>query len=116
MSHQGVKKINEKIRINFHWDGMNKTVNEYVNSCLNSQHRARKLKRERVPINVVPRSEVPFVHLYMDIIGPLVEGAEYPFFLVLIDSCTVHAFRLHFNYVKSQQKQCVNVCYRYFLW
>jgi len=40
MSHQGVKKTNEKIRINFHWDGINKTVKEYVNSCLNCQQRA----------------------------------------------------------------------------
>jgi len=50
------------------------------------------LKKERVPITVVPRNEVLFVHLYMDIIGPLVEGAEYPFCLVLIDSCTRFPF------------------------
>ena len=51
-----------------------------------------RIEKERVPITVVPCSQEPFIHLYMDIIGPLVEGAKYPFCLVLIDSCTRFPF------------------------
>ena len=60
------------------------------------------MKKERVRITVVLRSEVPFIHLYMDIIVPLVEGAEYPFFLVLIDSCTRFPFAFELRKVTAK--------------
>jgi len=27
--------------------------------------------KDRVPISVIPRDEIPFSHLYMDVLGPL---------------------------------------------
>ena len=102
LDHLGVKKTNEKIRIHFHWDGMNKKVKDYVNSCLECQKNTREMKRERIPIMIVPRCEIPFAHLYMDIIGSLVDGAEFPYCLVLIDSCTRFPFAFPLKRVTSK--------------
>ena len=77
LCHQGYKKTKEKIKMSFYWDSMNDTIKEFVDSCLECQCKARALKKDRVPITVIPRDEVPFSHLYMDIIGPLFDKAEY---------------------------------------
>ena len=60
------------------------------------------MKQERIPIMIVPRCEIPFAHLYMDIIGPLVDGAEFQYCLVLIDSCTRFLFAFPLKSVKSK--------------
>ena len=52
----------------------------------------RAVIKDRVPISVVPRDQVPFSHLYMDVIGPLLDKAEYNFCLCLIDSHTRFPF------------------------
>ena len=44
--------------------------------------------KDQVPISVIPRNEIPFSHLYMDVLGPLFNKAEYNYCLFLIDSCT----------------------------
>ena len=75
----------KKIRVHFHWDGMNKKVKDYVNSCLECQKNTREMKQKRIPIMIVPRCEIPFAHLYMDIIGSLVDGAEFQYCLLLMD-------------------------------
>ena len=46
---------------------------------------ARAVIKDRVPISIVPRDQVPFSHLYMDVVGPLLNKAEYNFCLCLID-------------------------------
>ena len=88
MCHQGYKRTKEKLRLNFFWPDMSKTIRDYVDSCLACQRRARAVIKDRVPISVVPRDQVPFSHLYMDVIGPLLDKAEYNFCLCLIDSHT----------------------------
>jgi len=75
--HQGIKRTKEKIRSHFFWENMNKTVQEYVNGCLECQLKARPLVKDRVLISVIPRDHEPFYHLYMDIIGPLGDNLEY---------------------------------------
>jgi len=90
--HQGIKRTNERIRYNFYWDGMGKTVKNYVNQCHECQMKARAVVKDRVPISVIPSDPVPFSHLYMDIIGPLFEYGEYKYYLCLVDSHTRYPF------------------------
>ncbi len=53
------------------------------------QHKARVTCWDRVPIQPIPRAEVPFSHWFMDVGGPLSsEKLQYNFFLVMCDSCT----------------------------
>jgi len=44
--------------------------------------------KDWVPISIVPRDQVPFSHLYIDVVGPLLNKAAYNFCLCLIDSHT----------------------------
>ena len=90
--HQGVKRTTEKIRWNFYWNKMGRMIKDYVNECHECQLKARAVVKDRVPISVVPRDQVPFSHLYMDIIGPLFEHGEYKYCLCLIDSHTRYPF------------------------
>ena len=92
LCHQGVKRTKERIRAHFYWDGMNKTIKDYVNQCHECQLKARAVIKDRVPISVIPRDPVPFSHLYMDVIGPLLDKAEYKYCLCLIDSHTRFPF------------------------
>ena len=48
--HQGIKRTNERIRSNLHWDGMSKTIKNCVNQCHECQMKARALVKDRVPI------------------------------------------------------------------
>jgi len=52
----------------------------------------RALVKDRVPILVTSRDPVTFLHLYIDIIGPLFEYGEYKYCLCLIDSHTRYPF------------------------
>ena len=63
-----------------------------MDTCLACQKKARAVIKDRVPIRVVPRDQVPLSHLYMDVIGPLLDKAEYNFCLCLIDSHTRFPF------------------------
>ena len=90
--HQGIRRTNERIRANFYWDGMSKTIRDYINKCHECQLKARAVVKDRIPISVVPRDRVPFSHLYMDVIGPLFDQAEFKYCLCLIDSHTRYPF------------------------
>ena len=92
MCHLGYKRTKEKLHLNFFWPGMSKTIREYVDTCLACQKKARSVIKDRVPISIVPRDQVPFSHLYMDVVGPLLNKAEYNFCLCLIDSHTRFPF------------------------
>ena len=65
LSHQGYKCTKERIKQNFFRPEMNKTIKEYVDSCLQCQQKARALVKDRIPISVVPRDQVPFSHIYI---------------------------------------------------
>jgi len=41
---------------------------------------------------VIPRDQIPFSHLYLDIIGKLFDNAEYNYCLCIVDSCTRYPF------------------------
>jgi hypothetical protein len=88
VGHQGFKKTKEKIRLNFFWRSMAKDIQQYTDSCLECQRKARLVVKDRIPISVIPRDEIPFSHLYMDCIGPLFDQAEFNYCLCIVDSAT----------------------------
>lgn len=45
--HQGIKRTNERIRFNFYWDGMSKTIKNYVNQCHECQLKATAVVKDR---------------------------------------------------------------------
>ena len=49
-------------------------------------------KRQRVPIPVIPRDEIPFSHIYLDVVWPLNEQADFRFCRCVIDLCTRFPF------------------------
>ena len=79
---------------------------EYVDTCLDCQKKARDVIKDRVPISVVPRDQVPFSHLYIDVIGPLLDKAEYNFCLCLIDSHTQFPFAFPLRSVTAKAVCC----------
>jgi len=87
-----VQAYKGKTEIEFFWPDMSKFIREYVDTCLACQKKARVIIKDRVPISVVPRDQVPFSHLYMDVIGLLLDKAEYNFCLCLIDSHSRYPF------------------------
>jgi len=46
--HLGYKRTKEKLRLNFFWPGMSKTIREYVDTCLAYQKKARAVIEDRV--------------------------------------------------------------------
>ena len=81
---------------------MSKTVREYVDTCLACQKKARAVIKDRVPISFVPRDQVPFSHLYMNVVCPLLNEAEYNFCLCLIDSHTRFPFAFPLRSVNAK--------------
>jgi len=102
MCHLGYKRTKEKLRLNFFWPSMSKTIREYVDTCLACQKKARAVIKDRVPISIVPRDQVPVSHLYMDVIGPLLNKAEYNFCLCLVDSHTRFPFAFPLRSVNAK--------------
>ena len=58
--------------------------------------------KDRIPISAVPRDEIPFSHLYLDVIGPLFDKAEYNYCLCIIDSCTRYPFAIPLRSVTAK--------------
>ena len=78
-----------KIRHNFYWTDVAKTVKDYVDSCLACQKKTRAVVKDRVPISVIPRYEIglPFSHLYLDVIGLLTELCRPNRFVYTVSIC-----------------------------
>ena len=98
MCHLGFKRTKEKLHLNFFWPDMSETIREFVDTCLACQKKARAVIKDRVPISIVPRHQVPFSHLYMDVVGPLLNN----FCLCLIDSHTRFPFAFPLRSVNAK--------------
>jgi len=52
-----ITNVQKRIQQNFLWPEMNKTIQEYMDSCLQCQQKARVFVKDRIPISVVPRDQ-----------------------------------------------------------
>ena len=89
---------------------MSKTIAEHVTHCHECQLNARALVKDRIPISVIPRDPVPFAHLYMDVIGPLLDRTEYRYCLCLIDSHARYPFAFPLISLTAKAVCLLQVC------
>ena len=76
--HQGYKRTKEKLRL--HFCGQICQLKNHHGVCgylFSFSEKTKAVIKDRVPISVVPRDQVPFSHLYMDVIEPLLDKTEY---------------------------------------
>ena len=92
--HLASKKTKERIKLSFTWPTIAADVQKACEVCHQCQKRRRVTVYDRVPINPIPRNEVPFDCLVMDCMGPLFssQNVEYNYALVICDSNTRYPF------------------------
>ena len=91
--HMAFKTTRYRVRLSFWFPKMDERIRSYCSTCTVCQLRAPTKVADRVPITPIPRDdELPFTHLVMDCIGPILpEGdpsipkPEYNHALVIVD-------------------------------
>src|SRR6267154_1209754 len=83
---ESVKTL-KRIEAYFYWPGIINDVRKFVTSCDKCQKRLRITKFDRVPINPVPYSMIPFKIVNYDLIGPIESKSSsgHRYILCLID-------------------------------
>ena len=84
------EKTRERIQLSFAWPKMRKKIQEWCKSCEDCQLNLRNMTLDRVPITPIPREEVPFRYMQMDLMGPieLTSAAGHQYCLCAVDLCT----------------------------
>ena len=94
--HLSSRRTRQRIRLSFWFPKMDQIVSEYCATCDACQRRAPLRTTDRVPISPIPRDdELPFTHLVMDCIGPIISDSDpvvgkpkYNYALVICDRFT----------------------------
>ena len=92
--HMAVKSTCHRIKLSFWFPKMNDRIKAYCSSCAICQLRAPVKVSNRVPVAPIPRDdELPFTHLVIDCIGPILPEGDptavkpaYNYALVLVDN------------------------------
>ena len=66
--HLGEEKTRERIKLSFVWPKMRREIDK---SCEKCQLKARSLVMDRVPITPIPREDIAFKCMTMDVVGPI---------------------------------------------
>ncbi|XP_048748044.2 uncharacterized protein LOC125660258 [Ostrea edulis] len=69
--HLGIKKTRERILKYFFWPGIFDDTKKYCRSCPKCQKGTSKTKVSKVPLIQIPRIDVPFQRIAIDMVGPL---------------------------------------------
>jgi hypothetical protein len=91
--HMAFQTTRHRIRLSFWFPKMDELIRSYCSTCAVCQLRAPVKVSDRVPITPIPRNdELPFTHLVMDCIGPILPDTdhttpkpEYNYALVIVD-------------------------------
>ena len=91
--HMAAKATKNRIRLNFWFPRVVEKIKEYCTLCDVCQMRTPVKVADRVPITPIPRGdELPFTHLMMDCIGPILPDSdpsipkpEYNYAIVIVD-------------------------------
>src|SRR6266516_7420290 len=87
-SHLGVDKTTQRLFLYYYWPNLRKDVIKYVGSCQACQRKRCITKADKVKIKAIPRSQVAFQDISMDLIGEIVppSSACHKYVLVIIDN------------------------------
>lgn len=69
--HLGIKKTRERILKYFFWPGIFNDTKQYCRSCPKCQKGTSKTQVSKVPLVQIPRIDVPFQRIAIDMVGPL---------------------------------------------
>jgi len=94
--HLSVRRTQQRIKLSFWFPRLDDIVREYCSTCDACQRRAPSRTLDRVPIRSIQRAdELPFTHLVMDCIGPIISDPDpvatkpqYNYALVICDRFT----------------------------
>src|SRR6218665_3383309 len=88
--HLREEKTRERIKLSFVWPKMRREIDKFCKSCEKCQLKARSLVMDRVPITPIPREDVAFKRMTMDVVGPIepTSAAGHKYCLCIVDSCT----------------------------
>jgi hypothetical protein len=88
--HCGVRKTLSRIENRFWWPGIVKDVTNYCRTCEVCQRCSPKGRTPDIPLSQMPRIEVPFQRVAIDIVGPFSPMSEekHRYLLTMVDVAT----------------------------
>ncbi|GFW21806.1 uncharacterized protein TNCV_1235311 [Trichonephila clavipes] len=89
-SPMGPKKTLERIKYSLFWEGLRSDVKKFCESCKDCQLTQSVRIKDRSPITLVARPELPFQGVNMDLIGPIDPPSSkgHKYILCLVDQHT----------------------------
>lgn len=70
--HQGHQRTTEALKLRYYWQGMQKDVIDYINTCVScNQRKTSRTDNRPAPLEISFTPNTPFTHTAMDIVGPL---------------------------------------------
>lgn len=86
--HFGVCKTYQRIKTQYHWPGMKKYIEQYINKCEFCQ-KNKNVINTRMPLETTSVSENAFDKIYVDVVGPLpVSSDGNKYILSMVDDLT----------------------------
>lgn len=84
LSHPGLRATNKLLRRKYFWPGMNRDGNQFVRTCIACQ-RSKVNRHNKTPLSEFITPDNRFVHINMDIVGPLPISRDKRYVLTCID-------------------------------
>nr|CAD2207460.1 unnamed protein product [Meloidogyne enterolobii] len=85
--HLGINKTLQKMKLRFYWPNMNEDIKNYIISCESCQKVKDAFHPNHEELYPIKKPSIPFEHLHMDVIGPLITSTKgYKYILSIIDS------------------------------
>ena len=86
--HYGVARTLWKIKRDFYWPGMLKSVTDYVKSCSSCQRHKKRRAKPKGFLQPIPATTLPWKSISMDFITGLPQSASYNAILTVVDRFT----------------------------
>jgi hypothetical protein len=75
-NHMSWKSTYKRLKPSFWWPTIISDTKAYVMACDKCIRRAHVTVYDRVPIENIERSEIPFIHLFCDACGPIGDASK----------------------------------------
>ena len=89
LSHPGVRASQELVGQRFVWFGMRSDIRTFVQRCIKCQQ-AKVLRHNRAPLHSFKAPKKIFLHIHVDIVGPIPVSRGYSYLLSIICCFTRH--------------------------